>query len=75
MNRLRANLTPFLKAVSKALFAELDFGGIGDGMKKIIIDKILQNIPAENSSPTTRFTSGQISDTLHAELDVLMNLR
>ena len=74
MNRLRANLTPFLEAVSKALSVELELGFVDNETKQSIIDKIIRSILAENSTPTTWLTSGQISDTLHAELDGLMNL-
>ena len=75
LNRLRASLTPFLKAISKALFAELELGRIDKEIKKSIIDKIIRNIPAENFTQTTRFSSGRIYDTLHDELGGLMNLR
>ena len=75
MKRLRANMTPFLKAISKALSAELELGIIDGEMEKSIIDKIIQKIPAENSTSTTRFFSGQTYDTLHAEFNGLMNLR
>ena len=76
LNRLRANLTPFLKAVPKALFVELKLGlDLNKEITKSIIDEIIRNIPAENSTQTTRFFSGQTFDTLHAELDGLMNLK
>ena len=74
LNRLRENLTPFLIAVTKALAVELEVNA-NRAMRKSIIDQVLQNIPAEASTPTTRFTLGSMSDTLHAEFDGLLNLR
>ena len=75
MNRLRANLTPFLKAVTKALLGELEHGGIRTDVKKSIIDDIIQNLPAENSPSTSFYSNPQIVDTLHLELDGLLDLR
>ena len=72
LNRLRANLTPFLEAASDALSAEIEYS---EEIEKSIIDKIIQNIPDENSASTTVFLSAQNFNTLHAELDGLLNLR
>ena len=75
LNRLRANLTPFLKAVTKALSVELELFYIGDETKNDIIDEIIQKIPPQNSTATTCFFSGRNYNTLHEEFDGLLNLR
>ena len=44
-------------------------------MKKSIIDDIIQYVPAENSTVTSFYFTPQIADTLHFELDGLLDLR
>ena len=75
MNQLRENLSPFLQAIKKALFAELEIGYMNDKTRRSIIDEIIQNVPAENYASMTRFPVGRTSDTLQAELRSLLNLR
>ena len=70
---LRTKLTPFLKAVSKALSAELkDFKS---EQKEYLFDVILQNLPAKNSTPNFCTNLRQASDTLEFEFDQLLNLQ
>ena len=75
LNRLRTNLTPFLKAVVKALSIEMEVDMILDEVKNAITDEIIRNIPAENSTSTTGFFSVHTVDTLHLEFDGLLDLR
>ena len=49
---MKNNLTPFLKAVIKALNFELEQGSYQERkQKQAIFDEIIQNLPAENSTP------------------------
>ena len=71
-------MTPFLEAASDALSVEIEISPSTE-IQNLIIDKIIQNAPAENSASTTVFSSFKILNktfnTLHAELDGLLNLR
>ena len=77
--RLRSSLSPFLKAVSKALSNELeDFGimRLGDDDKtESIINEIVDNIPDENSTSSFVLPSIQNSDTVCLEFNRLLNIR
>ena len=75
LNRLRRNLTPFLKAVINALSVELELNYVKDLMRKSIINQIIQNLPAENSASTTINFFSQTVDTLHDEFDGLLNIK
>ena len=66
LNRLRKKLTPFLKAVTKALSAELEIGFMHE-MRESIMDEIIQNIPSENAISTTINSSPYTIDTLRLE--------
>ena len=63
LNQLKGQLTPFLKAVTKALSAELEVGFDRHKMNEPILDEIIQNIPSENSTPITISPSTQTIDT------------
>ena len=67
LNQLRGQLTPFLKAVTKALSAELEIG-YSDEMRNSILDEIIRNIPAENSISVAINPSARTIDTLQLEL-------
>ena len=43
--------------------------------QKSIIDKILDNLPDENSDSEITFSSDEASKTLHLEFDQLLNLK
>ena len=76
---LRNRLTHFLKAVTEALSLELedlkspvlDFKDV----TRHICDRIIQNVPAENSTSNFSTNLSQASDTLRLEFDQLLNLR
>ena len=70
LSQHRANLTPFLKAVMKALSAELEVGFDKD-MREPISDDIIRNIPSENSTSIT-IPSFHTIDTLHLEFDGIL---
>ena len=75
-NQLRAKLTPFLKAVTKALSVELEYEKyLGRRMKSSITDDIIHNIPAENSTSNRVYSSALVADTLHFEFAGLLSLR
>ena len=76
---LRNNLTPFLKAVTEALSLELEdlespVCDIQD-VRQDLCDKIIQNVPAENSTSNFCSNLSQASYTLQLEFDQLLNLR
>ena len=72
MTLLRNNLTPFLKAVTKALSLEqepYDFD-----QKEAVVDEILQNLPSINSTSNICTNFSQALITLKLELDQLMGM-
>ena len=77
LNRLRRNLTPFLKAIMNCLSVELEIGDeiTENEMRKPIINKIIQNLPAENSVSISINFSAPTLNTLHAEFDRLLDLK
>ena len=76
LNQLRRNMTPFLKAVTAALSVELELGlDVDKDIKLSIIDDIIKNISAENSTSITINLPAQTYDILHAELDCLLDLK
>ena len=72
---LRSNLTPFHKAVSKALSFELeeeyDVVNYDYEKKEVIFNDIMRNLPSQNSATNFPTISNQILDTLELELDQL----
>ena len=72
-NQLRAKLTPFLKAVTKALSAELEVGYDKEKMGEPIMNEIIRNIPSEYSTSIAIDHSTHTVDTLHLELDGILN--
>ena len=66
LDQLRGKLTPFLKAVMKALSTELE-NEYSNKMKESILDEIIQLIPAENSTSITVNPSSNTVDTLQLE--------
>ena len=72
MAALRRNLTPFLKAVMKALSCELENQYV---YTKTIVDEIIQNVPAENSTLNFCTNLSQASGTLQLEFDQLLSLQ
>ena len=74
---LRSTLTPFLKAVAKALSIELEQEVPTVFEKKALFDEIIQNLPAENSASNFCANLTRASDTLQEEFDQLkrMNLQ
>ena len=77
MTLLRSNLTPFLEAVMKALSAELEIynGHKARRQSEVLLNEIIQNVPAENSTSNLSNSWNQTSDTLHLEFVELLNLR
>ena len=73
LNHLRANLTPFLKAVSEALSVELEIGTSTD--RESVIDRVIRSIPAESSASTFVYPSTQVFNTLDLEFANLLDLR
>ena len=73
----RGHLTPFLKAVTKALSFELENGHIEryGRSDEYLFNEILQNLPAENSTHNFFANWNQGSDTLQLEFVQLLNLR
>ena len=81
MTVLRNNLTPFLKAVTKALSLEqeaynVDFETL-NRQKEAVVDEILQNLPSMNSTSNICTNISQALITLELELVQLkrMNLQ
>ena len=72
---LRSKLTPFLRAVTKALLFELEKGYVTFEQKEAVFDEVLGNLPAENSTSVFFTNLSQVSDTLHNEFDQLLNSR
>ena len=68
LSQMRANLTPFLKVVSKALSSELETQTISFNRRKALFAEIVQHLPAENST-------NQDSYTLQLEFVQLLNLQ
>ena len=75
MTALRRNLTPFLKAVMKALSCELEDKNVNIITVGEIIDEIIQHVPAENSTGNFCTNLSQASGTLQLEFDQLLNLQ
>ena len=71
LNQLRGQLTPFLKAVTNALSAELEIGLFLRMIysKQPILDEVIQNIPPENSHSITIGPSTRTIDTLNLEFN------
>ena len=80
LSLLRNNLTPFLKAITEALSIELEQK---DNLvrlvkeKKDIFARILQNLPAENSTSSLLVNWTGASSTLKLEFEQLkrMNIK
>ena len=77
---LRSKLSPFLKAVSKALSAELEDGYLKPGQRKALFDEILENVPVENSSSNSfaswaRALKSEVRNILDFEFDQLLDLQ
>ena len=73
---LRNNLTPFLKAVVKALCFELEAGNeIEVEQNEPFVDEILRNLPAETSTSSFCSNLSQASDTLQLEFDNLKKMQ
>lgn len=68
---LRTFLTPFLKAVMEALEVKL----IDTNESGALLDKIIQNVPAENSTQNFFFHRIQASNDLEFEFDEMLNLQ
>ena len=75
LNRLRANLTPFLKAVTKALSVELESGHLDVETKNSIIDEIIRSITAEESTSSTVYPYSSIQETPNLGYNGLLDLR
>ena len=75
LTMLRNNLTPFLKAVVKALCFELEENYHQTERYEAIVDEILQNLPAENSTSSFCSNLSQASDTLRLEFDNLKKMQ
>ena len=75
LTMLRNNLTPFLKAVVKALCFELEENDHRVGQNEPFVDEILQNLPAENSTSSFCSNLSQASDTLQLEFDNLKKMQ
>ena len=76
LTALRSNLTPFLKAVTRALSIELEKGplDIERKHKVAIINEILKNLPAENATSNLCTNLSQVTDTLQDEFDQLKGM-
>ena len=75
---LRSKLSPFLKAVSKALSAELEDGYLKPGQRKALFDEILENVPVENSTSFAswaRALKSEVRNILDFEFDQLLDLQ
>ena len=68
---LRSLLTPFLKAVMAALVFEF----FRHDESAALFDKIIQNVPAENSTSNLLSHWIQASDDLEFEFDGLLDLQ
>ena len=68
---LRSLLTPFLKAVMEAL----EVKKLSLNKSKALIEKIIQNVPAENSTSSLFSRWSQASDDLEFEFDEILNLQ
>ena len=75
MTALRRNLTPFLKAVMKALSCELENKFLESETVREIVDEVIQHVPAENSTLNFCTNLSQASGTLQLEFDQLLNLQ
>ena len=67
---LRNNLTPFLKAVTKALSLEQETS-FSESLKEAVVDEILQTLPSINSTSNICTNFSQALITLKLELDQL----
>ena len=68
-------LTPFMKAVMKALSIELEEGTLSNEKKQIVYNDILQNLPADYSTSNFGAHLSSASDTLRDEFDLLIDLQ
>ena len=67
-------MTPFLKAVARALSVELDEEYLQTEQKNAVFDEIVQNVPAEYSTSNLFSRWNQASDDLEFEFDHMLNL-
>ena len=80
LTQLKSSLTPFLKSIEKALSFELEYTKLSYSdswirrMHNLIMDKIIRNIPTQNSTSNSVIPSTQI-DTLKMEFDRLLTLQ
>ena len=72
---LRNNLTPFLRAVVKALCLELEEDDHAFEQYEAVVDEILQNLPAESSTSSFCSNLSQASNTLQLEFDNLKKMQ
>ena len=68
---LKSLLTPFLKAVKEAL----EVKELSRDQSKALLEKIIQNVPAENSNSNLFFCWSQASNDLQLEFDEMLNLQ
>ena len=73
LTALKSMLTPFLKAVSKAL-SHVPEGRNSILENKVIFNEILQNLPAENSTSNFCTNLTHASDILQNEFDQLRRI-
>ena len=72
---LRSKLSPFLKAVRKALSIELEVNqGFMSAQKEAVFKEIFENLPAENSTCNFRTNLSRASETLQIEFDKLCKM-
>ena len=74
LNVLRSMLTPFLKAMTRALSIELEKGYLEKEERKAIFDEIMRNLPTENSTSNFSANLSRASGTLHDEFDQLRRM-
>ena len=72
LTALQSNLTPFLKALTKALSIELE-ENVEYERKEALFDEVLRNVQDENS--TSNIFQGHPSDILQREFDELLDLQ
>ena len=70
---LRSHLTPFLETAMEALELALELEWKG-GESKTLLEKLIQNAPAENSTSNLFTHWGQAIDDLEFQLDDMLNL-
>ena len=70
---LRSHLTPFLETAMEALELALELEWKG-GESKTLLEKLIQNAPAENSTSNLFTHWSQAFDDLEFEFDAMLNL-